>query len=489
MNDSKLIRFLKSFTVLEIKEFEKFVNSPFFSLGRDVSAYYKLISSYYPEFENEKLAPENVFAKLYPAKKFDQKTSVNILHKLSSELFVMCKEFLIQKGLNQDNQRKKYYLLQKLREKKLYSEFDRIYKDAIDETDEIRKGGADDFLNKYFLYDCHLEYCIESGKADEAINSKISMGESAAIAALNMGYRNPDQLSNFRSGNPALNFNLIDTMIENLDSETFLRTLKKNNDKNYPYIDVNFTIYKLGINPDNHENYFHLKQQFDKYKQYFGRTEKYILLSIMASHCIRNLYGGSSDIFTVEEFEVYKKGIELNLHKYNETDSIDLGRFRNIVNSAFSLNEIEWLEKFISKHLSELSPNYRQSMKYYSMAFVFFGKGEFMQALENLNEVSYDYFLFKSDIKNLSLKIFYELGFFEQAFSLLDSVKHYISSTKDLPAPFKLRETNFIKFINELLKIKTSGNKKDVSELRKTIIEELQVNSKAWLLKKIDEAR
>ncbi len=491
MKDNKFIKVVKTFSASEFRELEKFVESPFFSRGRDLSTFFKCIKPFYPGFDSKEFTAENIYSVLYPGKKFDEKTSGNILYKLSSELYSMCKEFLILKGLDEDKLGKKYYLLQKLRERKLYKEFEKEYNAVQSESDELRKGSVEDFLNKHFLAITYIEYCIESGKIEDLFRSIIDAGEYVSIAALIQSYRNPDILGNFvnrvfKNDSGPFN-NLADLMIDHLDSEGFLEQLKKNNDRHFPYIEVNFTIYKLGKNPNDHENYFLLKNLFDKYNHMFGRTEKYLLLCIMSSHCIRNLYGKDSDKFTAEEFDIYKKSIDLGVYKYNKNDAFDLGRFRNIVLAAFSMKQYDWLEKFVNDYTGELSPLYKESMKYYSNAYVSFGRKDFGKALENLTKVNYDYFLFKADIKKLMLQIYFELGYYEEAYSMLDSMKHYVSNTKDLSAAFKLRENNFMKFIRELLKIKTSANTKDAGRLESEINIEHQLAVKSWLLEKIKE--
>ncbi|MCB0728950.1 MAG: hypothetical protein KDD00_15905, partial [Ignavibacteriae bacterium] len=114
MNDIKLIKLLKTLSAAEFSEFERFVNSPFFSTGRNLSDFFKCLKPFYPEFDNKNLSEEKIFLKLFPGKKFDPKTSVNLIHKFSSELHKLGKEYLIQTELRNDEGRKYFYLLNKL---------------------------------------------------------------------------------------------------------------------------------------------------------------------------------------------------------------------------------------------------------------------------------------------------------------------------------------------------------------------------------------
>jgi hypothetical protein len=84
MQDSKLVEILKVFSPKEWKDFEKFINSPYFSTGRDVSGLYAILKKHHPEFSSAQLDKEKVFTALFPSEQFNEK-KLKISHQILQE--------------------------------------------------------------------------------------------------------------------------------------------------------------------------------------------------------------------------------------------------------------------------------------------------------------------------------------------------------------------------------------------------------------------
>jgi len=489
MNDSKLIKMLRTFTDSEIKEFEKFVDSPYFSRGRDLSNFFKTLKPFYPEFEDKKLTGENVYLKLYPGKKYEDKKSANVLHKLSSDLYKLCRDFLIHDEFKNDEIRKYFYLLNKLRMKKLYSEFDKEYKNAEAITDNLYKGGVSDFLDKYYLRQSFLEYSIDKSDVRNVFDSILTLGEYSVIIALIKGFRNIDTNSTSKSFNVDVRYNLVDNFIKHLDYENLLEEMKANNDRFYPYAAVSNAIHEIFADMENIAKYFELKNLIISYISLFGHTEKYILFQTLISYCSKNIDGGNRELFIREEFENFKMIFELGIYKYSDNDKIQINNFRSIISCAIDNGEIDWLENFIENYITEILSEHQGNMRHYSFAYVHFARKNFEKALECIMKVKFNFILFKMDVKNLMFKIYYELGYFEQAYSMLDTMRHYIANTNELSELFKIREKNFIKYAGKLLKIKSSDSNSEVNYLEEEIKNETLLGSRNWLINKIAELK
>src|SRR5437870_8569894 len=108
MKNTKLVNILRTFTRDEMKEFEKFVASPFHNDGR--SFYKPLISElkkFHPNFDSDKLTYENLYRKVKPNKKFNQQVMWNI----ASSTEKMAEEFIAQLGLRNDGFRRMRYIV------------------------------------------------------------------------------------------------------------------------------------------------------------------------------------------------------------------------------------------------------------------------------------------------------------------------------------------------------------------------------------------
>ena len=486
MKDTKIIEFFKKLSKEELKEFEKFTASPYFSRGRDLLPMLKILKQFYPEFENEKLSDEFVFRKLFPEKKFGDEKSYSLLKTYTSELYKLGKEFLTHLEFNNDNNRKNYYLLNQLRKKKLYKEFEKEYKNSIEIQEGAETGAPEDFLDKYFLNLAFVEFSVDNGRYKDAFNSIFLMADYLAFAALIRGFRLTEikivakNLAGMKPG-----FIPSEFMIESLDEEKFIEGIKKHDTKYYPLIEISYIIHKMTKEPDKREFYFDLKKSFFEHLNLLGQSEKYMLFGILGSYCIGKIEENDRSEFRKELFGIYSSCIELGVYKWRKEDDFQMGLFRNIVVTASSDGETEWLENFIQKYSGELNVNYRENMINYSLANLYFAKGEFEKALDYLGRVKYDMSLFKTDLKNIYFRIYYELNYTEQCFSVLDSMKHYAATSKDLTEFFKKRINNFVRYATELLKNKSNFNNKNIDMLYHKVENEKHIDSRSWLLSKI----
>lgn len=484
LKDSKLIKLLKTFSASEMSEFEKFVDSPYFGHGRNLSDFFKCIKQYFPDFDQAEFTARNIFLKLHPGKDSALRSSENIIHKLSSELFKLGKEFLIQIEIENDENRRYCYLLNQLRVRKLYTEFEKEYKNSeLTDTGNVM-GSEDYFLDRYFLKRSYLEYCIDITDIAGAYEHILLLGELAAAATLIKGFRNIDTNHSSERYNIKVRYNLVDNLIGHLDCERLLDEMRSNNDKIYPYAAVSYGIHKIHRHPDQIRFYYELKELIAGNLALFGHVEKYILYQTLLGYCIRKQEDKFSESFLREEFEIIRTIHELGIYKYSESDKIQINNFRSTVLCAIDNDEIDWLEDYVLKYINELHDEHIVNMRYYSAAFINFERGQFEKALDCINSVKYDYFMFKLDVRNLMFKIYYELEYIEQAYSMLETIKRFLSNSKDLSDVLILRERNFVKFASELLKIRSSKLSYGYDFLRKKIQNEKVLECKKWLLQK-----
>jgi hypothetical protein len=65
MREPHLVQMMKSFTKDELKDFEKFIASPYFNKGRNLTPYLKILIKILPGYSGQKHNQE-FFRKLYP---------------------------------------------------------------------------------------------------------------------------------------------------------------------------------------------------------------------------------------------------------------------------------------------------------------------------------------------------------------------------------------------------------------------------------------
>lgn len=485
MENSKLITILRTLTKEEFRDFEKFIESPYFTRGRDCAPLFKALKNCYPEFTGSRVSKKAVYEKMFPGKKYGDKKSESILSTLSSEMYKLGLEFLTYSEMAKDDIQKRLFLLKSLRNKNLQKEFKKELSKAGSE-DPLSRGSTESFLENYRINSVYGEYAWDRGDTGGLYDALLKRTESALAFALISAYKFMDTKDTARHFNIKTGRTFADIVLESLDSEKMLAELKINNESLYPYIYANHLVYMMNKEPQNHDHYNKLKKTLESNREKFGHSEIYMLYQALETYLMVDLEISQHIDAAREIFDTYKSALELGVHKVSPDSYLEPTVFRNIFTAARDVNELEWAEEFINKYSRELPEEFAEGMKDYAMANLHFTKGEFEKALSRIVNINYDYPLHKIDAKVLQFKIYYELGNIEQAYNMLDTTRHYLNADIDINVLIKERNSNFIKHASELLKVKT-GSPKDAGFILEKIKSDKSVESKAWLVDKMEE--
>ncbi len=66
MENTRLITLLRSFSTDELREFELFVNSPFYDRENALSGLFSILKLQYPEFNDNGFRRKKIFHELFP---------------------------------------------------------------------------------------------------------------------------------------------------------------------------------------------------------------------------------------------------------------------------------------------------------------------------------------------------------------------------------------------------------------------------------------
>jgi hypothetical protein len=281
----------------------------------------------------------------------------------------------------------------------------------------------------------------------------------------------------------SINDPVFNLFIECMDFE---KLIKLTDDKNYHnswLIRVYYYGYLAFKELKDLKYYQVYRDEFYLNIERFSRLEKHFLFSSLTDLQFM------SRRFTKENspreiYEIHKRMLEEEAYSPAEGEFMDIVLYRNILLLALELDELDWVHYFINKYTLKLNPKFRDSSENFAKAWLYFGKREFETALQYINKVNFDFFMYKVDIRLLLLGIYYELKLYDQAYSLIDSFKHFAAEGPEIK---KLARRKDISYYQTLLKAKTSG---DHSELDQ-IINEMKNDSKHvfknWILKNAEE--
>lgn len=481
MEKTNLIDILSNFDVREMKDFADFVSSPYFNRNKKVIDLFTYLKKIHPEFPPEKIKKEIVFKKLFPKKEFNDGFLRLLIHNLNK----LAEDFISLRKFEDAPYLKERFLLEYfVLDKKLPKLFEKKYNSTKEKNSKTKIKDADYFLNEYeveilygkykFLIDDNFLNVTDLPK-EENLRKTESLKKHFFITILNQ-YR----------------FLLNTEVVVNVNYRDDFREVITSYINEHPeYLDtpiLKLHYLELFLLYSKDEKYFYeLKDHFIKNYNAFSWLEKFSSMSIMENYCLSMIYKGVERFFE-EKHSLHKLSIKNKLFSKNEGGKIFETDFQNIVSTGIRVGKTEWVKKFIEEHKDNLEEKNKENVLNIAYARLYLVNKDFDNALKSLNNITeINDINFKVAKRGITLEIYYEKGLIVEAFNLIDNFKHFIANDKLITQIEKERLINYVKFINQLLRLKSKINKEELYVLEKELTETQNVYSKRWLLRKLEE--
>lgn len=476
MNDPKLICLLKSFTSDEMKEFEKFLLSPYFIRGKNLRtkqllAFYKILKENHPSFSNRNLTPEKLYSRLNPGKEYDD----SAMRSLVSHLTRFAQQFLTQKKFESDEIESDKKLLEALYLKGQDKLFDAACTKALSKLESNANEPGKYNYDKYFIRKLWFDFYSTKKnvyKLEDDFANRDYFFYYVILSSLRiyMGMLTVWRWKG-RSGSMILYEEIMDHVSKNLaDYESI------------PNIPLYYNMIKLNTTGET-EYFDNLVDLKNRFLGEFSPDDRYNLFVIITNYCNAMISKGH-DSFRRQRFELDKEFISTN--SLFVRDNIHVFYFNSATSNAAILGEYEWVENFIKKYGNRIDPNVKDFAVGYLRALVLFIKKDYTSSLVKLSRLNTAYPNQKQNIRNLILQIYFETGDYEQAFSIIDTSLHFLKTEKNLPENFRKSSKNFIKMTSSILKQMNNPSKKNPAALSKKLSANEHQN-KPWLLEKINK--
>jgi hypothetical protein len=477
--NSKLIEILKTFSPEELKNLEKFAKGTYFNKGRDYIPLLRILKKFYPSFSSSILTKKSLYDKMFPGKKYNYQ----MLRNMFSGLQKICEEYIVFNRIRSDRIDFNLKLSDDLRSRMLLKLASRYADKSLKILSEPGLD-IDYFRRSYELTQVKREINQSLNNSKEAIKSLSEEAVYFFYFFLMETSRHIEEMSVYNHNlNANFEEHLTFKLMENLMLENLTMFLSKQNYKNSKIVELFAVHIRLMIDYKNEQLFEKfrviLKECFDG----LSRWGKYNMYLCLENACVR-LQAVNEIKYRAILLDVYKEQLKNNLYNNSGTSPMALDMFRNIIINALRLKEFEWVEFFINNYINTLQSEYRENMYNFSFSLLYFEKGNFEESLRFITQLKYDTFVFKFDVRVLTLMIYFELNYIEEAISLLDSFRHFLSETKIISDYVREIHTNFIRYCNELMKL-GSGIKGAGKEYLTEEIKNSKVRNKEWLLKKI----
>lgn len=465
----KAISVLKTFTKKELGKFEDFLNSPYFNKGKKyIIRFYKELIRYHPLYDDANSIKEKIYAKLYPKEKYSDER----FRKLTSELYKFQTDFLAVEAYVSGEIDMKDNVLFQLNERKLGNIFELELRKSYEELEKTEL--RNDYYNKkmYELISKEKFFYFQR-KRSNALNKYDTEMEyflKYSLSLLLSKYIERSMENRFFKSQE-FELPLFDEIITYLKNKEFL---------NDPVIYILY-LQLILCRSDDDDSFFILRKLLHKEEKKLDKNQLKISYTILANYAVerseKGLPGFLEEILNINLEIIKKRLIEQYISGF---------QFINIVTMFLKFKKSKELEKFIKENSDLLNPDIKDTILNFCYASIAFQKREFEKALSHLSKINFDHYQLKFQIKNLTLKIYYEQGQYEAIFSLIDSYKHILKRESDIPGSIKKTILDFLKILKELTE-KRSGKKKiDRHILSKELKNSLPAE-KQWLAEKIIE--
>lgn len=467
MKKSKLISILSTLSHHEMGRFTDFVRSPYYNSNEQLVTLLCHLSKSYPNFKEQEIRKEKVFAGVFPGQAFNKKKLGYLMSDLvklgetflgvqSIEKEELTLEIKIVKELLERNQEKYYLsLLKEVKEKlspKQGIKSDSFYCNyllsdmeakhfaarqvrAFDNNIQIASNALDDY---YFLH--KLKYSCEM------LNRQAILSDQFSIPFMN-------EVQNYLSQHQALK----------------------------PLVAIYLQIYFSLLTPNDDIPFQELLSLIKVKSIQFDNSELRAIYLYALNICMRKIRQGKEDYLSVA-LALYEEGLTNKaLFDHNH---LSHWTYNNVVKLALRLERFEWIEKFIHSYNDSLREQFQKNALHHNLAELHFHKKNYDQALIHLNQVHVADINYHLGSRILLIKTFYESNAIDALLSALASFTVYLSRNKQIATPLKKSCQNFCNLMHKII-ISNSEKKKEKLKLQIQTIQ--PVADRPWLLKTFQE--
>lgn len=484
-----IIGLLKTFSYEEKRSLSEFVASPYFVKSKRIKELYREIIKFYPLFSNEDLSKEKLSRILY---KGEYKELA--IRKLLHELLQIVLNFLVHNKLRSEEYVRNDFILKELIQRKQKKLFERHYQKIESVYNTIQNIDVDYLYHRSIFESNKFNFGVLYSK--EMMKGKASkeLEEISKYSAFFTIHYITEILNNYHIFNTLKikfsdenNSNYIDNIIGNLNLDKIIKDFPKENQLAF-ILEIYDAMHKSFNQFKNEDFYFNYKNLVLKHSEKLNINEINVHYFRLMNYCLlKNRSQAKREVFREELMSLYEIVLRNNYYMTDRAKQLSNDLFRDVLFLGLKLRGFEWSYKFAKEYCGKLNPDEIDNMYNYGNAYLLNEQKNYEMSLDYLNKINLDNFNYKFDERNLRLRIFFELNYYDQALSLIRAYYGSLSYSKLLSKERKQRHRNFLSYLEKIVKYKTGNTKIDISFLKQKIKDEDQILFKEWLLNKIEK--
>ncbi|HMQ46562.1 MAG TPA: hypothetical protein PKA00_03165 [Saprospiraceae bacterium] len=199
--------------------------------------------------------------------------------------------------------------------------------------------------------------------------------------------------------------------------------------------------------PDQEEHFTQLKGLLEANAAFFSNTDLRDLYILAINVCIRRINAADKK-YRQEAFDLYRSGLSRGV--FLENGYLSKVTYRNVLNIAVSVGELDWALDYLNTFKAYLPPKDQENIFRYNLATYFFRIREYDQAMTLLPFVEMRDMLENFDVRRMMVRIYYEQGEMQALESLLDSFEAYLRRHREGGYHREMYH-NFVRFLKKII--------------------------------------
>lgn len=434
MQKSMLVDIMRSLQKKEVRELQKWLQSPTHNQRQDVVQLFDYLCKNATNGDKN-LEKERAWKTIFPGKPYEDAFMRQVMYFLQKAI----EEYLVFADYAEDKVQfltrlTKIYRIRKL--DKAFKQSMRLGREAL-KSQPLRNSYY--LLHSFLLENEEYEYLMTIDQ-----NASVNLQESAdafekwfyegrlRISRDMLALRTINQKINYEHG-------LLDQVLEKV---------KLNNLLEEPAIAVYYYTYMAATNRSDETYFDKLEDLIHNQMSIFDHSELRTLYLAALNYCVVKINQGRQD-YARRAFELYRRGMESGILIVN--GMVSRYTFGNAVGAAIKIGEYVWAEKFIQDFQHHLDERLRNSIVNFNLSRVYFEKRDYSRAQSLLAQFEYDDITLNFIAKTMLLKIYFEMSELDAFESLLESLRIYLQRKEALYPELKQAYKNMISLMKKLL--------------------------------------
>lgn len=478
MIESSLIKILTTISSAEMRRFQDFAHSPYFTNYTPLIKLVDLLKELHPFSDLKSIEKERIYAQVFSKSQFDYAT----LRALFSKTLQLFEQYLATEKFKNDRLQVEQNALQSLANKKIVSRFDKKEKAILKTLKNIEQEDENHLLRFYEYYKTKDSYFVKNENYSQRhllTDREHFLDSFYLLEKLKISVELLNRSLFFKDNVDQAELEILDQTLSR--SENLL--------SNYSLIRIYALIYKTMRFPSEEENYRTLKKLTVENSHKYSNDEMREIYVYTLNYIIRKINAGQTE-FINETFHQLRTMLEEGYIVNN--GAIEEWHYKNLITSGIRSGEFDFVESFIEDY-SKYLPKASQKTAYrYNLANLFYAQKKYIEAQKLLLEVDYSDINYNLDSKTLLLRIYYDADESLALGAHINTVKIYLTRNKLISNRKYRRYYHLFRFTNSLYKIKenityssTSKTQQRLDKLETDITKVKAISNKQWLISRL----